>query len=133
MESNRRLHLKGITAAVLAAVILIVWVYGSFDPSDPDIGRFFPKCILKMLTGLDCPSCGMQRSLHSLINGDFVGALRCNWFVIFSLSYLLGVLLTGWFCAPGSRLRRIVRGRTIALIYVALYFAWFVVRNILGI
>ena len=76
MSTDHKKTLKGITAAVLAAEILIVWLYGSFDPSSPDVGRFFPKCLLKLITGLDCPSCGMQRSLHALINGDVVAALR---------------------------------------------------------
>lgn len=133
MSTDHKKTLKGITAAVLVAVILIVWLYGSFDPSSPDVGRFFPKCLLKLITGLDCPSCGMQRSLHALINGDVVAALRYNWFAVFSLSYLFGVLLTGWLCAPDARLRRIVRGRTVALTYVVLYFAWFVVRNLFGL
>ncbi len=32
-------------------------------------------CSWKKTTGLDCPGCGMQRSIDHLIHGDFLGSL----------------------------------------------------------
>ena len=33
-------------------------------------------CPVKMLTGHDCPGCGMQRALLSLFKGDFVQSMQ---------------------------------------------------------
>ncbi len=122
-----------LTAATLAAVIAILYLYTTLDPDDAVVGRFFPKCPVKLLTGLQCPGCGLQRALHSLMQGDVIGALRHNWFLVFSLSYLLGLLLTRNLDGRTSRLRRWLWGKWGCSLFVALYAAWFVVRNLLGI
>lgn len=33
-------------------------------------------CLSKQLFGLDCPGCGMQRSLSLLFHGDFIAAFH---------------------------------------------------------
>ncbi|MEX0361379.1 MAG: DUF2752 domain-containing protein [Allomuricauda sp.] len=33
-------------------------------------------CLNKKLFGIDCPGCGMQRSVDLLLHGDFVGAFK---------------------------------------------------------
>ncbi len=38
---------------------------------------FQPSC--GAITGLPCIFCGMTRSLHLLLNGDFIGAIYFNW------------------------------------------------------
>ncbi len=61
---------------------------------DPNHSSAYPQCPTKLLTGLDCPLCGATRAVHSLLQGDLVGAMDHN---------LLFVLLL-----PVARLR--VRG-----------------------
>ena len=124
---------KGVTVAIIAAVTLAISLYAFVDPTDARWGVFFPKCIFKEITGWQCSACGLQRSLHALFQGDVIGALRCNWFIVFSLSYLFGVLATRRWCRPDSKLRRFFWGSTGAWIYISLYLTWLVVRNILGI
>lgn len=36
------------------------------------------RCPFKLLTGLDCPGCGLSRALLCLLHLDFYGALRCH-------------------------------------------------------
>ena len=129
MQLRNRYRNIGITVATFAAVIAIVWLYGRIDPSDPVLGRFFPKCIFKQLTGLQCPACGLQRAFHELINGNFMGAWRCNWFIIFSLAYLGAVIGSRLWLKPESKLRRFFSGQKGGYIYVGLYFIWLFVRN----
>lgn len=126
---------KGIAAAAgcLAAVAILAFIYSHVDPASGEWGRFFPKCPVKMLTGLDCPSCGIQRAIHAMLTGDFAGALRLNFFIPFSLAYLLGMLLTRCFCPPTSEWRRFFWGVKGGAVYIGVYMIWFVVRNILGI
>ncbi|WP_193104425.1 DUF2752 domain-containing protein [Brachybacterium sp. FME24] len=54
------------------AVALIVQLV--FDPFRTDI----PLCVVYHLTGLHCPGCGAIRSVHALLAGDLLLALRSN-------------------------------------------------------
>lgn len=122
-----------ITIAIAAVVIFLLWVYAEFDPADSAIGRFFPKCLVKQLTGLQCPACGLQRAAHSLLGGDVEGALSQNWFVLFSFGYLGMVLISKAILPRMPGMYRFFWGRRGCMLYVALYCAWFVVRNLLGV
>lgn len=123
---------KWITVVSLATVILLLYLYGAFDPADNEIGKYFPKCLVKTLTGLQCPSCGVQRAAHSLLQGDVIGALSQNWFLIYSLSYFISLIITRNYSSD-SPLRKFLWGKRGCLLYVFLYFAWFILRNILDI
>ncbi len=101
----------------------------------PPTSRWFPQCPVKLLTGLSCPSCGVQRAFHALLNGNVGEALSYNYFFILSIPYLLLVCvslalkkLSLWPAATNF-----IEGKTLAWIYVACFLLWFVVRNILNI
>ncbi len=47
----------------------------SFDPAQHS---FYPRCMLKQLTGLDCPGCGGLRATHQLLHGHVLTAFRLN-------------------------------------------------------
>ncbi len=49
-------------------------------------------CFSKQIFGLDCPGCGIQRSLSLLLQGDFVAAFKM-YPAIYSLLLLFGFLL----------------------------------------
>ncbi len=122
-----------LTIIVLSVVvILLLWLYGSVDPESQEWGRFFPKCPVKLLTGLQCPSCGIQRATFALLHGDIPGALRQNWFIPFSLAYLAALILTKYLCKPFSTLQTFFWGRRGCTLYISLYIIWFILRNILG-
>lgn len=131
-QKRVRTKQKWITVAILATVIFLLYIYGSFDPTDAEIGKYFPKCPVKLLTGLQCPGCGIQRAIHELLHGDLIGALSQNWFLVFSLSYLLALFITQ-FLPEGSPARKFFWGETGGMIYVSLYCAWFIIRNLLGV
>lgn len=38
--------------------------------------RYMMPCLNKQLFGLECPGCGIQRSLDLLLHGDFIGAFK---------------------------------------------------------
>ena len=60
----------GLGAGLLALVLLF--------RLDPARHGFFPRCLLHQFTGLQCPGCGGQRSLHHLLHGELATAFRCN-------------------------------------------------------
>nr|WP_299384259.1 DUF2752 domain-containing protein [Allomuricauda sp.] len=53
-------------------------------------------CLNKKLFGFDCPGCGMQRAVHLLFHGDFVGAFKM-YPAIYPILVLLVFLTTGLF------------------------------------
>ena len=65
----------------LIGIVFLVVIYKYFNPNQ----YFFPKCPVHFLTGLYCPGCGSQRSLHAFLNFQILEA--------FSRNLLVGVLI----------------------------------------
>lgn len=74
-------------AAGAAAVGACV-VAGLTDSSD----TWLPVCPLRAMTGLDCPGCGMTRSLRALTQGDLALAIDHNLLLVVALPFLV----VGW-------------------------------------
>ena len=47
-----------------------------------------------MFTGLECPGCGSQRAIHSLLNGDLVAAVHYNALTVAAIPYIAVYLTT---------------------------------------
>jgi len=68
------LALGGLAATSCLYVAMI-------DPNQPN-STFLPQCTFKVLTGFDCPGCGLTRAMHSLLTGDPFGAVNHNIFIL---------------------------------------------------
>ena len=102
-------------------------IYAVFDPTH---ATWAPKCVFKLLTGYDCPSCGVQRAAHSVLNGDFAKAFWLNPFIALALPYFLLIAITSFGHGPRiERARNIVQHRFIVMVYIVLFIVWWVVRN----
>lgn len=53
------------------------WLYYSITSNNSNTDGF-ELCLIKQATNIPCPSCGATRSLISLAQGDFLGALYTN-------------------------------------------------------
>lgn len=70
----------------LMLYIIPVLLVGAFlYPYIP--GHDLPICAIKIATGLDCPGCGMIRSVSALLHGNFLESLRFH---------PLGIVVVGW-------------------------------------
>lgn len=106
-------------------VLLLYWYL------NPEDSALFPKCPFYLLTGLECPSCGIQRALHSLLNGDIMKAIEYNQFLLIALPFLGGVIYTKWFETNSSRiLGKYILHRYTIYVYVCVYVSWWIIRNI---
>ncbi len=56
---------------------------------DPNHSGAYPQCPTKLLTGIDCPLCGATRAVHSLIDGNLVGAMDHNLLFVLSVPLLV--------------------------------------------
>lgn len=99
------------------------------------LSLFFPKCPVKFLTGLSCPSCGAQRAFSVLLHGNLFKALSYNWFIVIFVIYaILAVVAVVYnFNGKLDKFRSFILSRKVLLTYVYLYIFWFVLRNILGV
>ena len=84
-----------VPAAIGLFVVAALVVSGTVFFFDPATHHFFPGCTFHKLTGLNCPGCGATRSLHALLHGNFLTALRDN--ALFVAAILLFAGRGGWF------------------------------------
>ena len=92
---------------------------------------FAPRCLLKAVTGYDCPFCGFQRSVWALLRGDFVDAFMYNPYIYIISPYLILVFLCVIKVIPrDSRLCRILYSRTSIIVAAVLTVSWWILRNI---
>ena len=120
--SCKRLIFIAVALAAAAALFLL-------NPTDH---AFIPKCPFKLVTGFDCPGCGFQRAVHALLHGRIAEAWAYNRFLVYSVPYLVCVMLTEWVWKGKrkERWQRIFEGRVAIGLYIALFFAWGIFRNI---
>ncbi len=77
VEANRKRWLSWTLAgAGCAAIATVLYVF------PPEQVRFFPRCALHALTGLQCPGCGGLRASHQLLHGNFAAAWQLNPLVV---------------------------------------------------
>jgi hypothetical protein len=69
----------GATAICVGAMVYF------FNPSTHG---FYPVCVFHALTGLNCPGCGMTRSLYALLHGNLRLALKDNALFVLTLAAL---------------------------------------------
>ena len=84
------------------------WVLYTFPPT---AYAFYPRCPVRLLTGLECPGCGTTRALHHLLHGRIDDAFRLN--------PMLFVLVAVALCA----LPAVLRGRSPQFLMKP-WFAW---------
>ena len=121
-----------IPVAILAAGIF----YYFFDPS---ASVYAPKCVLREITGYQCPGCGFQRAAHAFLHGRVLEAVSYNLFFIVAIPYLIVLLYSTVMIHrknPSSltvKLYNFATSRYTLYSYIALYMFWWILRNILNI
>ena len=121
-----------IRILIPVVIVSIGIIYYNLSPSET---TWMPKCPWWLLTNTYCPSCGVQRFVHLLLNGAVLEALRLNPFLLIVLPYALLAIIGKWYNFYGSldRLNRFLYSRFVLLTYVYLFFAWWLIRIIFDI
>lgn len=91
-----------------------------------------PKCAFKLITGLSCPGCGIQRAVYAFMHGEFREAVRYNYYLIYSGPYVAS-FLTVWLmpeCHLRNKIKGVIENKYVVYFYVVTFFLWFVIRNI---
>jgi hypothetical protein len=85
-RSDRRV-IFFLAVAALAAAAMVFFL-------NPATHRFYPVCQFHKLTGLNCPGCGMTRSVFALLHGNIQTAIRDNALLVGVICLL--ALRGGW-------------------------------------
>jgi predicted small integral membrane protein len=120
---------NGLVRLVIGGTILGISAVLFFF--SPETHRFYPRCLLYVLTGLQCPACGGLRAAHHLLHGNISTAFHYNALVVLLPPF--GLL---WAVAPAFKRRTgrlwldFTRGRAalISVLTVALIYG--VLRNL---
>lgn len=117
---------KNIIIFLVATLLLLFIIF-----VNPFTSAFAPKCIFRLLTGYDCPACGIQRALHTAMNGDIATALRYNYFLLISIPYFLAVAITTfWKADLIVKMGYYVQHPNVVRAILVLIIIWWIVRNI---
>jgi hypothetical protein len=81
-----------VSVIVFSAVALVIVATVFFF--NPSTHHFYPVCLFHKITGLNCPGCGMTRSLFALLHLKFFTAVRDNALFVTGI-FLLGIR-GGW-------------------------------------
>jgi hypothetical protein len=122
-ESIRPFRKGLLTGSAALAAAFGAWILYTFPPATTP---YYPKCAFHVLTGLDCPGCGITRALHHLLHGRIGEA--------FALNPLLFAILIAAACALPS----LIRGHRPPFLgkpwfawgTVVVVCGWWVVRNV---
>jgi len=114
---------KALAAVALIAVAAACVYYYVVDPS----AGVAPRCMLRLLTGYDCPGCGSQRAFHAILHGRILDAWHYNPAVFFALPLAAAYLLIDLLPAPVARL---LRSHTFIFAIAAAILAWWIARNL---
>ena len=112
-------------AALLLVLAVLCVVYGLSD----SVGGYAPRCMLKAVTGYDCPGCGSQRAFHAMLHGDLAAVWHYNAALFFMVPL---ALLYGWHEILGGDnrlLRLLYRPACIYAVGIAI-IAWWILRNL---
>lgn len=121
-------RLRGTTVFVLLAMLglLVALVLGN-----PYSDAWWLKCPLRVLTGYQCPFCGMQRQVHSLLTLQWGEAWRLNPVLLLSYPYWLVLFFSA--CFPRWRDNRWValcRSDKTIFFVIGILLLWGVARNV---
>ncbi len=116
-----------ITAAVaVAAAAVMLYAF------NPEGSAWAPKCLLRTMTGFDCPGCGSGRALHNLLHLRIAKGLAYNPILALAIPYV-ALLLWLEYLGGGRRfprLRLALTGRTAIVVVSAIIILWWIGRNL---
>jgi len=96
---------------------------------------FMPKCPFKLITGLSCPGCGIQRAIHALMHGEIKEAIHYNYYLLYSGPYAASFLLV-WLMPENvlrDKVKSIIENKYVVNFYLFTFLLWLVIRNIFNL
>lgn len=112
----------------IAAITAVLAIYFAFNPAE---NALFPKCPFLLITGYQCPGCGSQRALHSLLHGEITHAFRYNALLIISLPIVILLTYAEVFRKKKPRLYNKLNSRHVIWGIFIVIVVWWIGRNLI--
>ena len=77
---------------VVSIIIFLVGIFFGYYFLNCHFGFGIP-CLIKKLTGLTCPGCGITRMLFSIVKLDFKSAFMYNQLLFILLPFIIGYII----------------------------------------
>lgn len=123
---------KNITKVTVITTIIIVGIaiYFVFSPEE---SKYFPQCPFHHFTGLDCPGCGSQRAIHSLLHFKIKDAFLYNPLLVLFIPYIIMGVYMEYFGGKEKypKMRRILMGRNAILVILVIVILFWIGRNLI--
>ncbi|WP_128332002.1 DUF2752 domain-containing protein [Apibacter sp. HY039] len=114
---------------ILCLGIVLLSLYYIINPTD---GDFFPECPIHKFTGIYCPGCGSQRTLHFLLHLDLYNALKYNPLIVILspfLLYISSVMIYNFIFNKQCRVK-ILYNNTFVIFFFSMILIYTILRNI---
>jgi hypothetical protein len=122
---------RGQILLVLAAAVLIPVAASILYTYSPLEYGFYPRCMFRMVTGLNCPGCGATRSVYSLMHGEPAAAFSYNPLFVTALPFMIVVVAQlAWSLCTGRPVRIIKAPVWVAKVVFGLVLVYWIVRNL---
>lgn len=120
----------GLGVVLTILVMAALFVFYTLDPAEQPL---FPRCPFLLATGYECPGCGSQRAIHSLLHLEFKSAFRHNGMVLLAIPYVLLAVYLQYFGGSkrNPRLEKIFFGRWSALAVLLGILIFWIGRNLI--
>lgn len=115
---------------LISTTILLILIYGTFDPEK---SRIYPKCPFYMLTGLKCPGCGSQRVIYNLLNLNIHRAFEYNAFLVCMIPIIPLFIIIQACRKQYPSLYNIMFGTPFIIGILVITILWWAIRIILDI
>jgi len=108
LEERRERRFAAGFAALGMVVFLLAAILNPYDEHGRPLSHGthrqlgLPPCLMKQVTGIACPSCGMTTSFSLLMHGDASAAWQANWAGV--IAAVLGLGATLWMLLIASGL-----------------------------
>jgi uncharacterized protein DUF2752 len=113
--------LKTVFSGIILFSIVFCTVIYTFPPGYDSI---YPPCFFHRITGLHCPGCGLTRSVHHLLHGRILTALRYNVLIV-----LISFLVLWTFVAM---LKYILYDKKLIIPYMPEKYTWIIIIFIMS-
>lgn len=120
----------GRRAKIIIAAMALVVVAALYYLFNPATSQLAPKCVFRMVTGYECPGCGSQRLLHSLLHGDIASAWHANAYLLCISPLLLLMAFAAMRRAKYPRLYAAVNSLPVIVVVCISLVVWTIFRNL---
>lgn len=115
---------------IIFAVILLGIIYYFYNPAKSNL---FLKCPFHLLTNLNCPGCGSQRAIHSLLHLEIVRAFKYNALMVCTIPFLVFLFFIDYNRNKYAGIYHKLNNKTAIIIYLLVISVWWVGRNIANV